>query len=138
MNRRIQMAEQTITIEPIHVVRRQSTDYLAIEDYEVAKAVEFIHKNPTKLLQVADIAAQTNLSRNVLQKRFKRWLGCSILSEINRVRTDKIAEMLTTSRMSISEIAFSMGFSDVDHISRYFRKSKNMTPLAYRKKYGHQ
>jgi LacI family transcriptional regulator len=90
------------------------------------------------LLQVKDVAAYTNLSSNVLQKRFKKWLGCSILCEINRVRTDKIAEMLTTSKMSISEIAFAMSFSDVDHISRYFRRSKNMTPLAYRKKYGHQ
>jgi LacI family transcriptional regulator len=138
MSHQIEMAEQTIKIEPIHVMKRQSTDFLAIEDYEVAKAVEFIHKNPMKLLQVNDVADQTNLSSNVLQKRFKKWLGCSILREINRVRTDKIAEMLIASNMSISEIAFSMGFSDVDHISRYFRKSKNMTPLAYRKKYGHQ
>jgi LacI family transcriptional regulator len=138
MNHQIEMAEQTIMIEPIQVVQRQSSDYLAIEDFEVAKAVEFIHKNPTKLLQIKDVAAQTNLSSNVLQKRFKKWLGCSILAEINRVRTDKIAEMLTTSKMSISEIAFAMGFSDVDHISRYFRKSKNMTPLSYRKKYSHQ
>lgn len=138
MDHKMRMAEQTIMIEPIRVVKRQSTDFLAIEDHEVAKAVEFIHKNPMKLLQVMDVAEQTNLSCNVLQKRFKKWLGCSISREIRRVRTDKIAEMLITSNMSISEIAFSMGFSDVDHVSRYFRKSKDMTPLVYRKKHGNK
>ena len=136
MENKAQTAEQTVMIEPTHVVKRQSTDFLAIEDHEVAKAVNFIQRDSIKLLQVTDVVELTSVSRNILQKRFKKVLGRSIYHEIRRVRISKIAEMLISTNMSISEIALAMGFSDVDHISRYFRKSKGMTPLAYRKKYG--
>jgi AraC-like DNA-binding protein len=37
--------------------------------------------------------------------------------------------------MSISDIAQALGFSDMAHISRYFRREKGMSPLAYRKRY---
>jgi AraC-like DNA-binding protein len=43
--------------------------------------------------------------------------------------------MLAETEMSISEIAQVLGFPDVAHISRYFRKEKKMSPLTYRKKY---
>ncbi|MBN1126490.1 MAG: DNA-binding transcriptional regulator [Sedimentisphaerales bacterium] len=131
-----QSPEQTIVIEPTNIVTRQSTDFSLINDYEVGKAMNFIHQNSAKLLQVIDVAEQTNLSGNVLQRRFKKAVGCSISQEIRRACADKIADMLLNSNMSISDIARTIGFSGDDHISRYFRQSMGMTPLDYRKKYG--
>lgn len=136
MNGKVQSAEQTILIEPTNIITRQSTDFSLIKDYEVGKAMNYIHHNSVKLLQVSDVAEQTGLSKNALQKRFKKAVGCSISQEIRRACAEKIAEMLLSSNMSISEIAVSIGFSGDDHISRYFRQSMGMTPLDYRKKYG--
>jgi len=136
MEGEVQSAEQTIVIEPTNIITRQSTDFSLINDYEVGKAMNFIHQNSVKLLQVIDVAEQTNLSRNVLQRRFKKAVGCSISQEIRRACADKIADMLLNSNMSISDIAKTIGFSGDDHISRYFRQSIGMTPLDYRKKYG--
>jgi AraC-like DNA-binding protein len=42
---------------------------------------------------------------------------------------------MAETEMSISEIAYILGFPDVAHISRYFSKEKGMSPLVYRKKY---
>jgi LacI family transcriptional regulator len=136
MDDRVDSAEQTIIIEPTNIVTRQSTDFSLINDYEVGKAMNFIHHNAVKLLQVSDVAEQTNLSKNAIQKRFKKIVGCSISQEIRRACADKISDMLLNSNMSISDIAVSIGFSGDDHISRYFRQSTGMTPLEYRKKYG--
>lgn len=127
---------QTILIEPTHVVARQSTNFLAIEDDEVATAVSFIHKSAKKLIQVDDVVEQTSLSRTVLQERFKKVVGCTISQEIRRVCANQIAGMLLNTSMSVSEIALLIGFSDPDHISRYFRQIKGVTPSEYRKKYG--
>ncbi len=128
-------ARQTIFIEPTHVVKRRSSDYMAIDDPEVAKAMSFIYQSPAKLMQVVDVVEQTGLSQTMLQKKFKKAVGCTISHEIKRVCANKIADMLLNSNMTISEIALLIGFSDPDHISRYFRQVKGITPSAYRKKY---
>ncbi len=136
MDGTVAASEQTVLIEPTNIITRQSTDFSLIKDYEVGKAMNYIHHNSIKLLQVSDVAEQTGLSKNALQKRFKKAVGCSVSQEIRRACADKIAEMLLNSNMSISDIARSIGFSGDDHISRYFRQSVGMTPLDYRKKYG--
>jgi LacI family transcriptional regulator len=136
MSGEVRSAEQTVVIEPTNIITRQSTDFSLIDDYEVSKAMNYIHHNSIKLLQVIDVAEQTNLSKNALQKRFKKVVGCSVSQEIRRACADKIADMLLNSNMSISDIAKTIGFSGDDHISRYFRQSMGMTPLDYRKKYG--
>jgi LacI family transcriptional regulator len=128
-------SDRKVVIEPTHIAKRQSTDFMAIEDEEVARAITYIHQNSNTLLQVRDVVEQTSLSRNILQKRFKKITGSTISREIRRVCINRIAEMLLNTNMSVSDIALSIGFSSSDHISRYFRKSKGISPSAYRKKY---
>jgi LacI family transcriptional regulator len=126
---------QMIYIEPTDVVRRNSTDYFAIIDPDVAKALNYIHQSSVKLIQVTDVVEQTNLSQTVLQKRFKKAVGCTVSQEIKRVCADKIADLLLNSNMTIAEIAYVVGFPDPDHIARFFRKIKGITPSEYRNKY---
>jgi LacI family transcriptional regulator len=136
MNHEKISGDETVLIEPTAVIARQSTDFTAIEDFEVAKAMNFIRHNPKVLLQVADVAEHVNLTENVLQKRFKKAVGCSVAQEIRRVCADRIADLLLHSNLSVEEIARSIGFSNPSHISRYFRRSRGIAPLAFRKKYG--
>jgi LacI family transcriptional regulator len=127
--------DQEIYIQPVRVVTRQSTDVLCIDDADVVKAVRFIRQHAKMPIQVDSVVAAVFLSRRVLEKRFRTALGHSIHEEIRRARIEQIARMLTQTQMSISEIACSLGFADVAHISRYFRKEKGMSPLKYRKDY---
>lgn len=136
MNQEKVSGDETVLIEPTAVIARQSTDFTAIEDYEIARAMNFIRHNPNVLLQVSDVADHVHLPKNALQKRFKKAVGCTVAQEIRRVCTDRIAELLILSNLSVEEIARSIGFSNPSHISRYFRQSKKLTPLAFRKKYG--
>jgi LacI family transcriptional regulator len=124
-----------IPIQPTHVAVRQSTDTLAINDSDVVAAIRFIRRHSKDVIQVNDVVNIVPLSRRVLEKRFRRILGHSILGEIRRVRVEQIIQMLAETEMSISEIAQILGFPDVAHISRYFSKEKGMSPSAYRKQY---
>jgi transcriptional regulator GlxA family with amidase domain len=72
----------------------------------------------------------------VLEKRFRQHLKHSALEEIRRVRTDQIARMLVETELSVSQIAETLGFEDVQHVARYFRAGKGLSPLAYRKRLG--
>ena len=75
------------------------------------------------------------LSRSSLERRFRKKLGKSVLDEIRRVRVGQIVQMLIETEMSITKIALNMNFSDIDHVSRYFRREMGISPLAYRKKH---
>jgi LacI family transcriptional regulator len=137
MNRE-KMAGQTILAKPTHIVTRQSTDILAIEDQAVADAVRFISENGKKAIGVLDVVNAVLMSRRAIERRFKAHLGYSIYDEIRRVRVDHICRMLTETNLSITEVAAAMDFPGVEHIARYFRKEKNMSLMAYRKQYGNQ
>ena len=125
-----------IIIEPTHVVSRISTEYLAVEDADTVTAMRYIRYNTHQHLQVTDIVKQTNVSRSVLETKFRQFVGRTINEEVRRVRIEQISQMLVETELSITEIAYATGFKNVEHIARYFRKEKEMSPRDYRKKHA--
>jgi LacI family transcriptional regulator len=132
------MAGQKIPVHATHIVTRQSTDILKVEDPQIVRALRYIKQNSQRLISVDQVVDATLLSRRVLESRFRRELNRSILSEIRRVRVDTVVRKLIETNMTISQIAIDMGFSDDKHIARMFRKEKGMSPNAYRKKFAAQ
>jgi LacI family transcriptional regulator, galactose operon repressor len=129
------VGDQVIIDKPTHVVTRQSTNILAIDDEDVAKAVRFINENSKEPIQVVDVIDAAALSRRAMEKRFKRILGRSIHMEIKRVRVGEITKLLINTQMPISRIAQVLNFPDANKITRYYKEAKGITPLAYRKQY---
>lgn len=127
---------KAIVVRPTHVIARQSTNILAIEDAHVAKSLRFIRLHGREAIQVGDVVAASGLSRRVLEKRFRKLLGRSVLSEIRRVRVAQICRLLAETNLSVSQIADSLGYTSIEHIARYFRSEMKMSPLAYRRQHG--
>jgi LacI family transcriptional regulator len=127
------MNGQEIKVLPTHVVRRQSTDIIFVEDEAVSEAIKYIRQNAKNKIRVDDVVAKTYLSRRSLESRFKKIVHRSIQEEIRRVRTDLIAQMLVETNLTISEITAMFNFTDVEHISRYFKKEKGMGLREFRK-----
>lgn len=125
-----------VVTQATHVVTRQSTDVMAMDDRMVAKALQYIHSHATDTIQVTDVINALPISRRALQKRFQAVLGRTILDEIRHTRVDMVAQMLTETNLSIAQIALACGYPGIDHISRSFGNIKHMSPLAYRKRYG--
>jgi LacI family transcriptional regulator len=130
------VAARKIPARATHVVARQSTNILALSDAQVVRALSFIRQHAREGIQVTDVAQAAGLSRRVLEKRFRGLLDRSVLSEIRRVRVDQIARMLVETQQSVSQISLSLGYESVEHIARYFRSEKGMSPLAYRREFG--
>jgi LacI family transcriptional regulator len=102
----------------------------------VAEAVQYIRRHAKEGIQVDDVARVVGVSRRGLERRFRRVLRCSILSEMRRVRLEQIIRMLVETNHSIGQIALALNFPSIEHISRFFRQHMKISPLAYRKKYG--
>jgi len=130
------MSGQKISVHPTHVVTRMSTDMLAVADPDVAAALRFIRRSVDRMIQVNDVVAATNISRRVLEKRFKNVLHRSVYQEIRRVRVNYIIKLLVGTDLTITEIAIKSGFDGVEHISRCFRKETGISPREYRKRHG--
>ncbi len=135
MSRR-RAAHKDIIVEPTHVVTRQSTDIMAIDDTDVVQALRFIRRHAAEPIQVGDVLKSVPLSRRALQKRFRSILNRSIHDEISRIRTEQVAVMLTETNLSISQIAKEAGYPGPEKLSRYFQREKGLTPLQYRKRFG--
>lgn len=125
-----------ILIRPISVITRHSSDMMAIEDADLARALNFIGKNRNKDLQVGDVVSATNLSRRTLEIKFKKYLGRTILDEIRTERIEHVAHLLATSNMTVSQISFLTGFSDSKRLYEVFKQLKGLAPSEYRKKFG--
>ena len=119
-----------------HVVSRLSTDILAVGDVHLLKALRFIRDHARENVRVADVARGAGLSRRALENRFRLDLGRSILKEIRRIRVDLIAQMLMETDLPVSDIARALGYENLQHVARYFRKEKHMSLVAFRKRHG--
>jgi LacI family transcriptional regulator len=130
------MAGQSIIVQPTHVVARQSTDILAVEDQEVAYAVRFIRDHARQPVQVSEVAEAVGLSRRALQQRFRTVLKRTVYDEIRRARMRLVAEMLAETNLAIYQISEVLGYSGLSKLSRAFQRETGMSPVAYRRQYG--
>jgi LacI family transcriptional regulator len=133
-----QPSEEEIVVSPTHIITRQSTNILAIQDPQIAMAINFIRRNSRQLIQVNDVVEATHLSRRALEKRFKTHLKRSILEEIHQTHISQIAQMLIETNLTISKIAHNAGYPSSKHLARSFRKVMGASPLEYRKKLGNK
>jgi len=130
------VAHANVTLRATHVNARQSTNVLAIEDRDVAQAVRYIYANAHKPIQVEEVVSAVALSRRVLYERFERVVGRPVYAEIMRVRGERIARLLVDTNIPIAKIAEDLGFRGVEHVARFFKKTKGMSPRQYRDRYG--
>lgn len=128
-------ASQRIILKPTHIKIRRSTDTFAVTDPEVQSALQYIANHSHESIIVPDVIEATTLSRRGLEYRFKAVLGRSINKVIRAKRAERISHMLLETDLTVSQIAYELGFTDIEHISRYFSSEKGISPSAFRKKY---
>jgi LacI family transcriptional regulator len=120
---------------PKGLVRRKSTDILAIDDHEVVKALQFIRENACHGIRVSDVLAQTKHSPSTLERRTRALFGRSLKSEITRVRLESAKLLLQETSLKISQIAARTGFNEPKYFCEVFRALEGTTPSAYRKQF---
>jgi LacI family transcriptional regulator len=119
-------------IAPLGVAARQSTDVLAVDDRDVARAVQFIREHACGGINVADVLRAVPLSRRVLEQRFRRLLGHTPHEEILHVRLDRVKQLLAETDLPLYLIADRTGFEHVEYLSVVFKRDTGRTTSACR------
>ncbi len=123
---------QPVLVKPTHVVTRQSSDILAVEDADLAAAIRFIREHATEAIQVDDILQQVPVARRSLERKFSDVLGRSPASEIRRVRLQHATRLLSETSMPIPKVAEASGFGSPMYLAHVIKSATGLTPLKYR------
>jgi LacI family transcriptional regulator len=133
-----QPPETQVLIRPIGITERTSSDIISVEDKVISKALQIIRERPLERLDIDALASLAGVSRRTLERRMRDVIGRSPNEEIARVKLNVAREFLSDTSLSVSEIAYRIGFSHPQYLTELFRKSFGLTPTQYRDQIGVQ
>lgn len=91
-----------------------------------------IYNNPHIERTVDSMAEKLSMSRSSFQHNYKKLFGKSVTSDIINSRITKVKFYLTTTSMTIEEIAYQTGYNSPLHLIRQFKQYCDITPSEYR------
>jgi AraC-like DNA-binding protein len=101
---------------------------------KLKRAVSYIRENYDKEITLSDIAGVSGLSTKYFCAFFRNMTEKTPIEYLNMYRVERAARKLLGSDMSVTDIAYSVGFNDLSYFIKTFKTYKKCTPKAYRKK----
>jgi len=105
-------------------------------DEMVKKAQTFIESKPGEKISVEHLSSKFSVSRRNFDRRFIKATGNTPLEYSQRVKIELAKKALETSRKTINEVMYEVGYSDVKAFREVFRKMTGMSPLDYKARYN--
>jgi len=105
-------------------------------DGAIKKSIDYINANCHSQIKVEQLAAVSCLSLSGFKNKFKYNMGMTPSEYVNFVKIEAAKKSLATREISISDLAYELGFCSSDYFSTVFRKFVNLSPNEYRKRYA--
>ena len=96
------------------------------------RAIAFIEANSDNGLTLEQVAREAGMSRCHFCRAFKEHTGFTFRAFLARRRIARAAELLRTRDRSVTEVCLDVGFNDMTHFARVFRKLTGHSPSMYR------
>lgn len=100
-----------------------------------ADIISFISDNALTRITIDDICKKTHVSKYHLCRTFKENVGITIGEFIKSKRLSVAKQLLSSTELSITQIAYRCRFTDASFFSKTFSKEFGITPTAFRQKY---
>ena len=102
----------------------------------VKKAQAYIEKNLGEKISVEHMSSKFAVGRRNFDRRFIKATGNTPVEYSQRVKIESTKKAFETSRKTINEVMYEVGYSDVKAFREVFRKITGMSPLEYKGKYN--
>lgn len=104
------------------------------KDKEKASVLRYIATNYTNTeLDLESVVSATGTNRNKVNELLKTELGMTFTSYLNKLRLSEAARLLAEKGVAtISEIAYSVGYSNVSYFNKLFKEEYGCTPKSFR------
>ena len=115
-------------LKSVELVPRDSRRGLLMSDI-----VEYIEANYKKPLTLKDVSQHLGYDYCYLSKAFNSLFSTSFCDYLNTFRTDNAISLLTTTALSVTEIAFESGFQSIRSFNNVFKKQTGLSPAEFRR-----
>ncbi len=106
------------------------------DDDIIQQAQTYIENNIEEKISIERLSAQFAVGRRNFDRRFIKATGNTPIEYSQRVKIESAKKSIESSRKTINEIMYEVGYSDVKAFREVFRKITGMTPLEYRGRFN--
>lgn len=98
----------------------------------LAGIIDYIQKNYTHNISLADLARREDLDMTYLSHFIKNKLGVTFREYVNRLRLERAVDLVTTTNMRMIDVCIDCGYSDYRYLNKAFMQEFKMTPTQVR------
>ena len=122
------------SMEALAVAVNKIDEIKEAEECKDERLIEILNYIQTNYLDVTleDLSEKFYLSKPYLSKYIKEKSGVTFGETVKHVRMKKARALLKSTNMTVENIALSVGYQNVEHFNRLFKKAYKMTPVQYR------
>jgi len=102
----------------------------------ILNTISYIRNNYMNKITMNDIAKNADLSVSYIGRIFKKEMGYSLVTFLNKVRIDNAKILLLENNIPLVEIAYLCGFEDQTYFNKVFKKMTGITPGKFRETRG--
>ncbi|MDF2510407.1 MAG: hypothetical protein K0S04_273 [Herbinix sp.] len=127
------LLEILLVIDRIYVEPITNEAILITEKYKsINEIILYLINNYQEKIQLTQLTEKFNTNRTSLNEYFKEATGHTVMNYLIQLRIQLAMAMLKDTALQVSEIMFRVGFVNISHFIRTFKKITGMTPLEYR------
>jgi signal transduction histidine kinase/DNA-binding response OmpR family regulator len=113
--------------------KTESPEAAGLDEIFMRDLLQQMEKNyADETFGIEELCTAMNISRVQLHRKLVALTGLSASHFMNRFRLDKATELLRSTRKTISEIAFGVGFHDANYFTKVFTKTFDVSPSEWR------
>lgn len=116
------------------LMSRIKPEHSAVVPAAVNRFLESVFAPDSYPASIARYAEESGISGNYLSRLVKQYTGRSVGAWIDIVRIQRAKKLLSSTPLSMIDIASAVGIEDQSYFSRLFKKETGLTPSAFRKK----
>jgi len=122
-------------INSIQCFRKEFTDRKSNAYFDLIEMAKcYIEDSINVDITLEEIAKKVGLNPSYFSQVFREKTGTTFVNYRSDVRMKKAIELLCNAEKSITEITFDVGYHDITHLRRKFKKYTGLSPSEYRRK----
>lgn len=94
--------------------------------------LEYINNNYQDTIELKECAERYHTSPSYIARMFKKYYGVSFITYVNNLRIDKALVLLKNTDVSIKEIAYKVGYNNLNYFYKVFKKNIGITPNIFK------
>ncbi|QQO10814.1 AraC family transcriptional regulator [Breznakiella homolactica] len=118
---------------PVFEVSKLSKGEIIKNDILLDVIDDYIEKNIHKRFSLADVAKACGYNQDYIYRLIRKKTGLSAVQYINEKKFDRAKQLIMHTELSLSEIAWNLGFETLQYFSRFFKEHAGISPSDYSK-----